>query len=217
MHSLLRNLGLASALAVVVAITFAHADEPLPASDAQLLMARYATGGMSILAQPGGVLKAVPGIAIYSDGTVLIADAQMMRLPLNLRMINVPADIVQARFRKFYDGLANAAPTYGFNCWSVDEDGRSVPANCIYDAGTANLILQRPDGVSYKGISVYAGDLWREFPQMRDFVPAGYLDLMAWMDGLQDLPSKPWQTSKDAVPGFSGSDPACEVAKELCR
>jgi len=206
-----------AALFVVTVAMPAWAEEQRPAPTAGLLMARYASGGTSIFAQPGTILKTVPGIAIYSDGTVLIAEAQMMLLPLSLRMVTISPDVAQARFRKFYDDLADAAPNYHFNCWSIKEDGRSVPGNCIDDAGTANLILKRPDGISYKAISVYAGYEWRMLRQMRDFVPAGYLDLMAWMDGLQDLPSKPWQASQDVVPGFSGSDPACEVAQVLCR
>jgi len=133
-----------AALFVVTVAMPAWAEEQRPAPTAELLMARYASGGTSIFAQPGTILKTVPGIAIYSDGTVLIAEAQMMLLPLSLRMVTISPDVAQARFRKFYDDLADAAPNYHFNCWSIKEDGRSVPGNCIDDAGTATSSLSGP-------------------------------------------------------------------------
>jgi hypothetical protein len=203
---------------LVASTSLGSADEIRPSPDAKLLMARFATGGMvATFAPQGTILQSVPDIAIYSDGTVLTADEQEMLLPLNLHVAVIPADIAHARFKKFYEGLAGAALRYPQNCWSTLSDGTRHRYDCVTDVHTANIVLWVPEDQSYRSIAVDAGYYWRRVEEMRGFVPSTFFDLMAWMNGLRDLPSKPWQVSSDVVPGFSPGDPACQVAQELCR
>jgi hypothetical protein len=192
----------------------ATAEETRPAIDAELLMARYTVSGSRFTFGYRGPLQDFPEIAIYSDGTILTLRRD--DAPGQMHMSAISPEIASARFKEFLTGLAGAAPSYYNNCWMRQKDGRKAPYNCIDDAATVNLIFKKPERNAYKAISVYAGYHWREMPEMRDFVPAGYFNLAAWLDGLRDLPSQPWQMPPSGVPGLTASAAACDVAKVLC-
>jgi hypothetical protein len=204
---------------VAIAAMPAWADPQRPAPTAELLMARYASGGTSVLfAYPGVPIHRIPDFAIYSDRTVLMAEEGVMATGvLRMQMTVLPADIAQSRFRDFQLSLADAAPDHPYNCWNTAKDGKRRPYSCVDDAGTANILLMTSGKPAYRSISVYAGYHWRSLRGMREFVPPAYFNLMAWMDGLRDLPAQPWQSTDSALPGLAPADPACLVAQDLCR
>jgi hypothetical protein len=204
---------------VAIASIPAWAEEQRPAATAELLTVRYASGGSQVVfTYPGFPVHRVPDIAIYSDGTVLMAEEGVVTTgPLRMRMTVLPPDIAISRSRDFQLSLADAAPAYLYNCWKTLEDGKRQPYSCVDDAGTANILLMTSDKPTYKSISVYAGYYWRSLQSMREFVPSAYFDLMAWMDGLKVLPSQPWQSTASTIPGLAPTDPACLAAQDLCQ
>ena len=225
MHPMKSRIGLLATILLCglgVSIYLARADEIRPSADAELLMLRYASGGSQVIfgypetPLPTKPLVKLPDIAIYSDGTVLISEETYDSAQRRMRVSVMPADVAIFRYKSFAEDLANASPTYPFNCWKTESGGSKQPHNCVHDAGTANIVLKLPGSNQFKAVAVNAGYEWRHVSGMRDFVPAAYFDLMAWMDGLRSRPSQLWPVPDQGIPGLAISDPACVAATELC-
>jgi hypothetical protein len=172
-----------------------RAEEVRPALDAELLMARYWSGGMgAIFGVPDMPSKSLD-FALYSDGTILLSAKlrEIGALP-GFKIGKISSETARQRYAEFLAAFHRMNRSYTENCWIRMPDGSKRGFACASDAYTANIALIDPSSGGYLTVSVYDAAHWKELPEIMDFVPAKYFELMAWMDALQEIHSTPWVT-----------------------
>lgn len=170
-------------------------------------MARYWIGGMGVVAGVPKMPSQALDFALYSDGTILLGarSGDLGALP-GFKVARLSPEIAKQRHADYLAAFRNMKKSYTDTCWILSPDGSKRGFNCTSDAYSAFISVKDPSSEDYLTVSVYDAASWKELPEILDFVPAKFFELMAWMDARQNMPSGPWP-ARNFVISLGQGDP----------